>query len=63
MSHLEEQLDVQREEIQKYKEMYEVERRNKEEINLFYEKKLDNWQNDSKLLVENYEQRIAMLKT
>ena len=63
MSRLEEQIDIQREEIQKYKEMYEVERRNKEEINLFYEKKLDSWQNDSKLLVDNYEQRIAMLKS
>ena len=45
----------------KYKDMYEVERKNHEEVREFYERKLRNWKDDHHLLVEKYEQRINSL--
>ena len=41
--------------------MYEIERKNHNELRLFYEKKLESWQNDNKLLVNKYEQRLTSL--
>ena len=41
--------------------MYEVERKNHEEVREFYERKLRNWKDDHHLLVEKYEQRINSL--
>ena len=45
----------------KYKEMYEVERKNHEEMRSFYEAKLQHWQEDHHLLIGKYEQRASIL--
>lgn len=58
---LEKELKRSREEVVKYREMYEVERKNHEELRSFYEKKLENWKDDHHLLVNKYEQRINNL--
>ena len=42
--------------------MFDVERRNKAELARFYDNKFDSMKTDSKLLVENYENKIANLK-
>ena len=47
----------------KYKEMYEVEKKNHEEMRNFYEAKLKHWQDDHHLLIGKYEQRASILTT
>ena len=42
--------------------MFDVERRNKVELSRFYDNKFDEMKADSKILMENYECKIANLK-
>ena len=43
--------------------MYQIEKKNNEELEEFYEKKLQNWQHDHKLLVNKYENHIVNITT